>query len=148
MKKINLRNLYPWYTKDEFIEIPDETAAVIFEDLRREMNRQRMIYRYKANYSLDRKDGIELEADDNNKSPLSIVIENLDRQLLHAAIAKLPDKQAKRLYAYFFLDMSAKEIATAERVSKQSIIDSLAHATKNLKNSLMTAFQERLERKA
>ena len=147
MAKVDLEKLCPWLTEDKRAEISDEEAEAISKDLNHGESHQRKIYRYNANYSLDRQDGIEFETSDKIKSPLSIIIEDLDRQLIHAAIAKLPDKQAKRIYAFFFLEMSVTEIAKAEGVSKQSVTDSLTHATKNLKNSLTKEFQERLERK-
>ena len=32
MTTINLRELYPWYTEDAFIEVSDEVAAFLEED--------------------------------------------------------------------------------------------------------------------
>ena len=140
MKKINLRDLYPWYTKDEFIEISDEAAEVISEDLLRENAYQRMVYRYKAYYALDWQNELKFETDDKNKSPLNILIENLDKQMLYAAIAKLSDKQARRLYAFFFLDMNTNDIAKAEGVSKQNVNKSLTRAIGKLKDSLRKTY--------
>lgn len=34
MTTINLRELYPWYTEDAFIEVSDEVAAFLEEDRR------------------------------------------------------------------------------------------------------------------
>jgi RNA polymerase sigma-70 factor (ECF subfamily) len=140
MTKINLRDIYPWYTKDEFIEISDDAATVIFEDLRRENAYRRKMYRHKANYAIDWQAEAEFEIDDKNISPLEIMIEKLDKQLLYAAIAKLTDKQAKRLYAFFFLDMNIDDIARAEGVSKQSVYESLTSAAKKLKKSLSKTY--------
>ena len=33
MTTINLRELYPWYTEDTFIEVSDEVAAFLEEDI-------------------------------------------------------------------------------------------------------------------
>ena len=61
-------------------------------------------------------------------------------QELHAAISSLPDKQAKRVYAHFILDMSQTDIAKAEGVSKMAVSYSIERALKSmekyLKNSL------------
>ena len=141
MAKINLRDFYPWYTNDEFIEIPDEAAAAISEDVRRENAYKRKVRRHKAYYTLGLENEIEIGADDKNKPPLNTLIENHDKQLLYSAIAKLPNKQAKRLYAYFFLDMSTIEIANAEGVAQQSVSDSLKGAARNLKKFLKKANQ-------
>ncbi len=38
MTTINLRELYPWYTEDAFIEVSDEVAAFLEEDKRLQIN--------------------------------------------------------------------------------------------------------------
>ena len=38
MTTINLRELYPWYTEDTFIEVSDEVAAFLEEDKRLQIN--------------------------------------------------------------------------------------------------------------
>lgn len=60
----------------------------------------------------------------------------MTKQELHAAIAKLPDIQAKRIYAYYFLEMTKTEIARAEGVSVKAVCNSIAQALKNLENEL------------
>jgi RNA polymerase sigma-70 factor (ECF subfamily) len=55
---------------------------------------------------------------------------------LHAAIATLPDKQAKRLTAYYFLGMSKTEIARAENVNKSQITRSINRALATLEKYL------------
>ena len=42
-------------------------------------------------------------------------------QELHAAIASLPDKQAKRIYAHFILGMTKQNIARAEGVNEKVV---------------------------
>ena len=42
-------------------------------------------------------------------------------QELHAAIANLPDKQAKRIYAHFILGMTKQDIARAEGVHEKAV---------------------------
>ena len=62
MTTINLRELYPWYTEDAFIEVSDEVAAFLEEDKRLQINYAQYIRDNKAFYSLDAGDGIEAEA--------------------------------------------------------------------------------------
>ena len=62
MTIINLRDIYPFYTSDCLIEVPDEVAAAMAEFDRKEAAYRLRTYRYKAYYSLDRDDGIEHEA--------------------------------------------------------------------------------------
>ena len=55
---------------------------------------------------------------------------------LHAAIASLPDKQAKRIYAYYFLGMSKSAIARTEGVSKAVVGDAIDRGLKNMEKFL------------
>ena len=62
MTTINLRELYPWYTEDAFIEVYDEVAAFLEEDKRLQINYAQYIRDNRAFYSLDAGDGIEAGA--------------------------------------------------------------------------------------
>jgi RNA polymerase sigma-70 factor (ECF subfamily) len=55
---------------------------------------------------------------------------------LHAAIASLPDKQAKRIYAHYFLGISKAEIARAEGIAVSSVKDAIARGLKNIEKFL------------
>ena len=48
MTTINLRELYPWYTEDTFIEVSDEVAAFLEEDKRLQINYAQYIRDNKA----------------------------------------------------------------------------------------------------
>lgn len=61
MTMLNLRDVYPFYHSDLFVEVSQEVAEAITTAARRESNARRQMYRYKAQYSLDRGDGIEHE---------------------------------------------------------------------------------------
>ena len=62
MTIINLRDYYPFYTSDNFIDVPDEVYELLKEFDRKEAAYRLRTYRHKAYYSLDRNDGIEHEA--------------------------------------------------------------------------------------
>ena len=62
MKIINLRDIYPHYTQDCFVEVTDEVADLFSEFDHKEAAYRLRTYRHKAYYSLDRNDGIEHEA--------------------------------------------------------------------------------------
>lgn len=132
MKTINLRNYYPFYNTDIFIDIPDEVAAVLLEAERHEEAYRRRMYRHKAQYSLDRDDGIEHEICFLSLSPLEIYERRMTSEQLHAAITSLPDKQGKRIYAHYILGMSKTEIAQAEGVSEKNIRKSISQALHNM----------------
>ena len=133
MTKINLRDYYPdFYTADCIIEVPDEVAAVMDSYERAEAAYYLRRYRHKAYYSLDRGDGIENDILFVSLSPCEIYERKVTAEQLHAAIASLPDKQAKRIYAHYFLGMSEAEIARSERVNKSQITRSISKALKNI----------------
>ena len=50
MTTINLRELYPWYTEDAFIEVSDEVAAFLEEDKRLQINYAQYIRDNRAFY--------------------------------------------------------------------------------------------------
>lgn len=140
MTIINLRDIYPFYTSDCFMEVPDEVATAMAEFDRKEAAYRLRTYRHRAYYSLDRDDGIEHEAVFVALSPHEIYERKVTMQELHAAIASLPDKQAKRIYAHFILGMSKSDIARAEGVNEKvvrlAIERGLRNMEKYLKNGL------------
>ena len=141
MKTINLRDLYPdQYTSDYFIEVPDQLAWELHQFDLNEAAYQLRTYRHQAYYSLDRGDGIEKEALFVASTPDELYEKKLTNQQLYAAISQLPEKQAKRIYAYYFLDMDEYEIAKAEGISQQAVHSAIRRAMRNfekiLKNNL------------
>lgn len=62
MAIINLRDYYPFYTSDCFMEVSEEVAEMFKEFDRKEAAYRLRTYRHKAYYSLDRDDGLEHEA--------------------------------------------------------------------------------------
>lgn len=64
----------------------------------------------------------------------------LTNQQLHAAISQLPEKQAKRIYAYYFLDMDEPTIARTEGVSHQAVHSSIQHGLKRIEKILKNSF--------
>ncbi|PWL48872.1 MAG: hypothetical protein DBY40_04335 [Clostridiales bacterium] len=56
----------------------------------------------------------------------------LTRQQLHAAISTLPDKQAKRIYAYCVLGISMAKIAAAEGVSYVAVRSSILRGLRRM----------------
>ena len=115
MTEINLRDYYPnYYKTDYIIAVPDEVAAIMLEYDRLEAAYRRRTYYHNAHYSLDRGDGIEYEALFLSMSPCEIYERKVTMEQLHAAMATLPDKQAKRIYARYFLGLETLVIARSE----------------------------------
>ena len=126
MIEINLRDLYPEsYKTDYYISVPEEVVAVLKEFDRKEKAYKQRMYYNRAHYSLDRGDGIENETLFFPPSPSEIYERKEAAEQLHAAISTLSGKQAKRIYAYYFLGMSKAEIARVEGVSNESVGESI-----------------------
>ena len=134
MKRINLRELYPdYYQTDIFIDIPEEVLAVIAEETRAEAAEKRQKYRYRAQYSLDVGDGIADATLRQLPNPETILENYQQHEELYAAIMSLPEKQAKRIYARFFLGLRINEIARIEGVSKSRVSESIRTGLVKLK---------------
>lgn len=102
MRTINLRDYYPAYTSDTFLEVQDEiieTLAQFKRDDHAYYERRRV---HKAYYSLDLGDGIE-----------------------NAALYREPSPQARRIHAYFFHGMSKTAIAKVEGVCASTVCKSI-----------------------
>lgn len=140
MVTINLRDFYPWYAHDEYIEVPEEIAEELIADKRYHKAHRRRVYRNKAQYSLDADDGIENAATFTAASPYEVMEYKRRFCQLCRALNSLPETQGKRIEAHYILGMSITEIAHAEgvgvgRVSK-SISAGLRNMEKYLKKSL------------
>ena len=133
MQVINLRDLYPdQYKSDYFVEIPNQLAQELHKFELEDAAYRLRAYRHRAYYSLDCEDGIENEILFVASTPDELYEKKLTNQQLYAAISQLPEKQAKRIYAYYFLDMDEYEIAKAEGISQQAVHSSLRRAMRNL----------------
>lgn len=69
-------------------------------------------------------------------SPEELYERKVTRDELHAAIARLPDKQAKRIYAHLLLGMNVAQIAKAEGISWSSANRSIQHGLMRLRENL------------
>ena len=137
MKEINLRELYPnIYKTDTYVEVFDDVLETIKAHERAEAARERKMYRYKAHYSLDRGDGIEHDALYRPATPEEIILEKTVREKLCTAIRTLPEKQAKRLYAHFYLGMSKAELARQEGVTENAVRESINRGLTHLADQM------------
>jgi RNA polymerase sigma factor (sigma-70 family) len=133
MQKINLRELYPdVYTMDFYVEVTEEVLETIRAAERAEAAYDRRMYRYKAHYSLDCDNGIENAILLKPQTPEMLLEEKQLREQLYAAVMALPEKQAKRIYARYYLGMTTNEIAQAEGVDPSRVRDSIRRGLKQL----------------
>ena len=133
MKKINLRELYPdVYTTDFFVDVTEEVMETIRAAERAEAAYERKMYRYKAQYSLDCENGIENAVLLKPQTPEMVLEEKQFQEQVYAAVMKLPEKQAKRIYARYYLGMTVNEIAEVEGVDPSRVRDSIRRGLKQL----------------
>ena len=133
MQKINLRDLYPdIYKTDSFLEVTDEAHAVFQADERAEAAYERKMYRYKAQYSLDCENGIENAVLQKPPTPEMLLEEKQLQEQVYSAVMNLPEKQAKRIYARYYLGMTVNEIAGVEGVDPSRVRDSIRRGLKQL----------------
>lgn len=133
MKKLRLKDEYPWYNKDEYIEIPDEIYEAFKEFSRMEHRQAEKIRYHKACYSLDLMNGIETDIINLFASPDEI----LERQELcfkiQNSILKLLEKQAERIIKHYYENMSVVMIADSEDVDESSVRDTIRRGLSKIK---------------
>ena len=138
MAKINLRDFYPWYTWDEFVEVPDVIAGELFADRRYQQTHERTIRRNKV-YSLDIDDGTEELASSRLSDNPALLLDVLERHCgLCCAINSLPEIQGRRVEAKYFLGRTQKEIANKEGVSEEAVSKSIEKALRAMKKYFST----------
>lgn len=133
MQTINLREYYPsLYTSHSFIGVPDEVADIFIKSKRNEAAYQSRKYYNKAQYSLDLDDGIEHHILNNEPSAEDIYEHIITAKQILATIDTLPDKQARRIYAHYFLGVSNPVIAKSEGVNVQVVRKSIQRGLRNI----------------
>ena len=90
------------------------------------------MYRHKAHHSLDCGNGIEKAAVFRTATPEDIFEEKQFQEQVYATVMKLPEKQAKRIYARYYLGMTVNEIAEVEGVDPSRVRDSIRRGLKQL----------------
>lgn len=134
MPKINLRDYYPYYSHDSFIDLPDEVIAAMKPYMTEEQSHRRRMRLHKV-YSLDcgGLDGYVLFA---APTPCELYERKVTYQELYSALAHLPVKQSERIYARFFLGMNVHAIARAEGAHPKSVSESICRGLRNLEIAL------------
>ena len=136
MTTINLRDYYPWYIEDQYIEVSDEVAAELRADKLYEAAYQRRVIRNKAQYSLDCEDGIEYSACLSNPTPDELLERKENFCRLCRALNSLPETQGRRIDACIILGKSMTEVAEAEGVDESAVRHSIERGLQNMKKYL------------
>ena len=135
-----MRDYYPFYEHDEFVEVSDELAAEMAQRERTERSQKRKKYRYRANYSLDWGKGIGQYVVFRSAAPDEYYEKVITREQLRTALATLPEKQRQRIYAHFVLGFSKAQIARAESVDHRAISLSIQKGLCKLEHYLKNIF--------
>ena len=117
---------------DFFVDVTEEVMETIRAAERAETAYERKMYRYKAQYSLDCENGIENAVLLKPQTPEMVLEEKQFQEQVYAAVMKLPEKQAKRIYARYYLGMTVNEIAEVEGVDPSRVRDSIRRGLKQL----------------
>ena len=137
MTTINLRDYYYWYTEDEFVDVTDEVAAELAAGSKYEKHHEQRMRRNKSVYSLDVGDGIETAAVLHPTDDPVAIIEMAERHCgLCRALNSLPDKQGRRIEAYYILGKSQRDIAREEGVNERSVRRSISMGLSAMKEFL------------
>jgi RNA polymerase sigma-70 factor (ECF subfamily) len=141
---INLRDFYPWYTHDEFVEVPTVTAEELFADKRYHKAHDRRMKRNKS-YSLDFEADMEKASIACHSDNPEYIFTMMERHCnLCQALNSLPDIQGRRIDAHYLQGKSRKEIAQAEGVSERAVNYSIESGLRAMKKYLSNNFQNRL----
>lgn len=143
MASINLRDFYPFYHTDVFVEVSDEVAAALLDAERLERNYMRRTFYNKAYYSLDAEDGIETAAVFQTLDPLAVVLLMERHCRLCCALNSLPEIQGRRIEAHYLLGKSIKEIADAEGVTEHSVNKAISRGLEAMRKSFLGNFNFR-----
>ena len=140
MTTINLKDFYPWYAHDEYIEVSEEVAAELMAGRRREAAHAERVRYNRAYYSLNCGDGLEYTACLHEPTPQEL----LDRAELFVrlwnALNSLPEIQGRRVDAHLILGKSFRRIAREEGVSKSAVRDSVYCGLESMKKYLRKNF--------
>lgn len=135
MKKIKLKDEYPWYN-NEYIEISDEIFEVFLEFSRIEHRQLEKIRYHKAFYSLDVLNGIEINILTNRISMEEKIEQEQIRVELFRIIQNLTPKQSARILKHYYEDMSINSIAKSENVDESSVRESIKRGLLNIRNEI------------
>lgn len=140
MKTINLRDYYPDYTEDYYVEVEDNVASALAYMDRCERTRRNKLWRYRAFYSLD---AFQAENDMLEHSPSAEEVYERKElaQALEEALLRLPAKRRQRVLLHCVDGLSMHKIAQSEGVSTAAVDYTIHRSLDEMRKSL-TSFVE------
>ena len=136
MITINLKDFYPWYGTDEFIEVPEEVVLEMLADKRYEAAYTKKIKRHKVLSFSDYGDKTQEWCNQAAPDPQRMAeIQELLEQFL-GILEALPEIQSRRIRAHIILDMTLSEIALQEEVSIATVQRAIQRGIKKIQKFL------------
>lgn len=137
MKFVDLRKEYP-HLDSAYSKYPvSYKIDAMFEEYRlAEQALEKRKIRNGDVVSLDSEPRVEAHVMERVAGPEEEVVQHIQNEELYKALRSIPRKQADRIYAYYFMDMTLEEIANAEDTTIQAIYYSIQTGKKNLKQIL------------
>lgn len=140
MAKINMRDYYPFYEHDEYVEVSEEVAEEMAQWERDERSQRRKKYRYHAYYSLNWGDEISRQVIFHAVAPDEYYEKSVTHEQLQAALTTLSPKQRQRIYAHFVFGFSKAQIARTEGVNHRAVGLSIQRGLCKLEHHLKNIF--------
>lgn len=134
MVLINLKTYFPrYYTEDDFLLVDDYIADSLSEEKRNEKAQEMERYRHKLFYSFIDNDHIDILALKSIPSPSEEIERKELLQTLHDGMNSLTEKQYRRIYMRYFLNMNLTSIAKEEGCSVNTIKESIEGGLQKLR---------------
>lgn len=139
--KVNLRDFYPTiYLQDEYCDLPQRVVEFMKDDTRRERAWKERERYHKAYYRIERGEGIENDPAFQILSAENVCFRIALSDMLYDAMRVLSAKQARRIFAHYFLGMSKRAIAIKEGKSEAAIRKSIQEGVQKMKKYLENFF--------
>ena len=143
MITINLKDFYPWYGTDEFIEVPEEVVWEMLADKRYEAAYTKKIKRHKVLSFSDYGDKTQEWCNQSAPDPQHMAeIRELLEQFLEI-LAVLPEIQSRRIRAHIILEMTLSETATTEQVSVAAVHKPIRRGLEKTRKTLTNRVEKR-----
>lgn len=134
--KINLRDMYSFYTTDVWGEVDEEIVQEMHRFDNLDSAYKLRAYRHRAYYSLDGNDGMEHQILFPIRSSEMEFEEAWLRQEIYKAMCQLSEKSIRRIYAHYFLGLNKVAIAQIEKVDERAVRKSISSGLKKLSRLL------------
>lgn len=140
---LNLKMLYPTeYARDYYVTVSDEVAEVLTQSVRDEEAYRRRTYRHRAQYSLESRGGdYDVLIVEQALTPVDILEQKYEYEILYHALDRLPSVQSTRIYAKYIWGLTNVQIARAEGVTEGAVRSSIQLGLKNLNKILKDTYE-------